>query len=183
MAEARSALLWITDDFIARATDDGADAFEDLDTRVRVRGHAPNASGCEGAADPVAGVFADQTIALSNRPSLGLLNAVFGKAHTAALRDDRTTARRLLAEGRRIFDRAGSRGQTSDCAIAPWRLNVFISLLARLGDETATVTALPRFATHLQKHRGLMPVRSGDVAAGTAYARAALDVLPRESTP
>ncbi|KOU09905.1 hypothetical protein ADK94_35300 [Streptomyces sp. XY593] len=30
-------------------------------------------------------MFADQVIALSNTPSLGLLNAVFGKAHTAAL--------------------------------------------------------------------------------------------------
>ncbi|MFD8576717.1 hypothetical protein ACFV1H_15505 [Streptomyces virginiae] len=53
-------------------------------------------------------MFADQAIALSNTPSLGLLNAVFGKAHTAALRGDRTTASRLLVEGRRVFDRAGS---------------------------------------------------------------------------
>ncbi|MER6487181.1 hypothetical protein V6P99_37490 [Streptomyces virginiae] len=53
-------------------------------------------------------MFADQAIALTDRPSLGLLNAVFGKAHTAALRGDHTTARQFLAEGRRVFDRASS---------------------------------------------------------------------------
>ncbi|WP_251064837.1 hypothetical protein [Streptomyces sp. ISL-44] len=53
-----------------------------------------------------------------------------------------TTARQLLAEGRRIFDRAGSHEQTCDYAV-PWsRLNVFISrLAARLGGETTAVAA------------------------------------------
>ncbi|MFE5495277.1 helix-turn-helix domain-containing protein [Streptomyces virginiae] len=169
-----------------------ADTSDDLDTRVWVRGRAAIALGYEGAALPVADVFADQAIALSNTPSLGLLNAVFGKAHTAALRGDHTTAHRLLDQGRRIFDRAGSHEQTSDYAVPHWRLNVFISLLAaRLGDETTATTAqdaataelpasLPRFATHLQMHRGLMLARAGDTAAGTAHARAALDALPPE---
>ncbi|MFF4448344.1 hypothetical protein [Streptomyces sp. NPDC001502] len=71
-----------------------ADAFEDLDTRVWVRGRAAIALGYEGAALPVADVLADQAMALSDRPSLGLLDAVFGKAHAAALRGDHTTARR-----------------------------------------------------------------------------------------
>ncbi|WP_030729500.1 helix-turn-helix domain-containing protein [Streptomyces sp. NRRL S-237] len=169
-----------------------ADASDDVDTRVWVRGRAAIALGYEGAALPVADVFADQAMALSDRPSLGLLNAVFGKAHAAALRGDRTTARRLLAEGRRVFDRAGSHEQTSDYAVPHWRVNVFVSLLAaRLGDETTAVAAqdaaraelpatLPRFATHLEMHRGLMIARSGDTAGGTAHARAALDALPPE---
>ncbi|MEC4576522.1 XRE family transcriptional regulator [Streptomyces sp. CMAA1738] len=169
-----------------------ADASDDTPTRVWVRGRAAIALGYEGAALPIADVFADQAIALSDRPSLGLLNAVFGKAHAAALRGDHTTAHRLLAEGRRVFDRAGSYEQTSDCAVPHWRVNVFTSLLAaRLGDETTAVAAqdaaaaelpatLPRFATHLEIHRGLMLARSGDLAAGTAQARAALNVLPPE---
>ncbi|MFD7788518.1 hypothetical protein ACFV4Q_36350 [Streptomyces nojiriensis] len=131
-------------------------------------------------------------MAISDRPSLGLLNAVFGKAHTAALRGDHTTARRMLAEGRRIFDRADSHEQTSDSAVPWWRVNVFVSLLAvRLGDETTAVAAqdaattelpasLPRFATQLEMHHGPMLARSGDVAAGTAHAHAALDALPPE---
>ncbi|WP_234024959.1 MULTISPECIES: hypothetical protein [unclassified Streptomyces] len=53
-------------------------------------------------------------------------------------------------------------------------MNVFVSLLAaRLGDEATAVAAqdaarrelpatLPRFATHLETHRGLMLARSGD---------------------
>ncbi|MCX5174362.1 hypothetical protein [Streptomyces virginiae] len=54
------------------------------------------ALGYEGAALPIADVFADRAIALSgNQPSIGLLNAVFGKAHTAALRGDHRTTRRL----------------------------------------------------------------------------------------
>lgn len=135
---------------------------------VGVRGRAAIALGYEGAALPIADVFADRAIALSgNQPSLGLLNTVFGKAHTAALRGDHPTTRRLLAEGRRIFERVGSHEQTSDYTVPFWRVNVFTSLLAaRLGGEITAVVAtqdaaaaelpesLPRFATRLEMHRG-----------------------------
>ncbi|MFD0122627.1 hypothetical protein [Streptomyces virginiae] len=50
-----------------------------VDTRVWVRGRAAIAVGDEGAVLPIANVFADQAIALSDRPSLGVLNAVFGR--------------------------------------------------------------------------------------------------------
>ncbi len=64
-------------------------------------------------------------------------------------------------------------------------------LLARLGDEKAAVqaqeqaltelpAALPRFATHLELHRGLMLSRSGDKAGGITYATTAMDALPPE---
>ncbi|BDT98108.1 hypothetical protein IFM12276_11370 [Nocardia sputorum] len=39
---------------------------------------------------------------------------------------------------------------------------------------------LPRFATHLEMHRGLMLVRAGDRAEGVRAARNALDALPPE---
>ncbi|MFE5677556.1 hypothetical protein ACFQ7B_05755 [Streptomyces erythrochromogenes] len=163
-----------------------ADASDDLDTRVRVRGRAAIALGYEGAALPVADVFADQAIALSNRPSLGLLNAVFGKAHTAALRGDHTAARRLLTEGRRIFDRPAptSRPPTTpsptgaSTSSSPCPPPASATRPPPPPPRTAELPAsLPRFATHLQMHRGLMPARSGDTAGGTAYARAALDAL------
>ncbi|MEU2182601.1 helix-turn-helix domain-containing protein [Streptomyces thermolilacinus] len=170
----------------ARAADESGDAH----ARVWVRGRAAIALGYEGASLGVADMLADQAMAISDRPSLGLLNAVFGKAHAAALRGDTDTARRLMDEGRRVFDKAGSYEQTSDYAVPWWRLNVFVSLLAaRLGDEATAVAAqdaarrelpaaLPRFATHLDLHRGLMLARSGDVPGGVAQARAALDALP-----
>ncbi|MFD4737763.1 hypothetical protein ACFWNQ_10350 [Streptomyces virginiae] len=60
------------------------------------------ALGHESAALPVADVFAGQAMAISDRPSLRPLNAVFGKPHAAALRGDRTIARQLLTQGRRI---------------------------------------------------------------------------------
>ncbi|MBW1604258.1 helix-turn-helix transcriptional regulator [Streptomyces sp. JJ66] len=169
-----------------------ADESGDEHTRVWVRGRAAIALGYEGASLGVADVLADQALAISDKPSLGLLNAVMGKAHAAAIRGDHTTARKLMDEGRRVFDAAASYEQTSDYAVPWWRMNVFTSLLAaRLGDESAAVAAqeaarrelpatLPRFATHLEMHRGLMLARSGDRSGGVAYARAALDELPPE---
>ncbi|MFE9792604.1 helix-turn-helix domain-containing protein [Streptomyces goshikiensis] len=169
-----------------------ADESGHVDTRVWVRGRAAIALGYEGASLGVADVLADQAMAVSEGPSLGLLNAVYGKAHAAAIRGDRATALKLDATGRRIFDTAGSHEQTSDYAVPWWRLNVFRSLLlARLGDERGAVEAqdqaraelpasLPRFATHLDLHRGLMLARSGDHAGGIAYAEAALSALPPE---
>lgn len=168
-----------------------ADESGDEQARVWVRGRAAIALGYEGASLGVADVFADQAMAISGgKPSLGLLNAIMGKAHAAAIRGDHDTARTLMARGRRVFDGSGSHEQTSDYAVPWWRMNVFVSLLAaRLGDENTAVAAqeaarrelpasLPRFATHLEMHRGLMLARSGDRAGGTAYARAAMDELP-----
>ncbi len=169
-----------------------ADESGDDEARVWVRGRAAIALGYEGASLGVADVLADQAMAISNRPSLGLLNAIMGKAHTAAIRGDHATARELMDQGRRMFDVSGSYEQTSDYAVPWWRMNVFVSLLAaRLGDENAAVAAqeaarrelpatLPRFATHLELHRGLMLARSGDRTGGVTYARAALQELPPE---
>ncbi|MGH3839406.1 MAG: helix-turn-helix domain-containing protein, partial [Pseudonocardiaceae bacterium] len=167
-----------------------ADRSGDMDTRVWVRGRAAIALGYEGASLDAADRLAEQAIALDERPSLGRLNAVMGKAHVAAIRGDSGTAMRLLDEGRRVFDAAGSDGAESDYAVPWWRFNVFISLMAaRLGEEHLALQAqdeaartlpesLPRFRTHLEMHRGLMLVRAGDRDGGTAYARAALDALP-----
>jgi transcriptional regulator with XRE-family HTH domain len=169
-----------------------ADESGDDEARVWVRGRASIALGYEGASLGVADVLADQALAISERPSLGLLNAVMGKAHTAAIRGDRGTALRLVDDGRRIFDKAGSYEQTSDYAVPWWRMNVFLSLLlARLGDERGAVEAqeaarrelpaeLPRFATHLEMHRGLLLARSGDMSGGADHARTALNALPPE---
>lgn len=169
-----------------------ADRSADDATRVWVRGRAAIALGYEGASLDVADTLADQALALDERPSLGRLNAVMGKAHVAAFRGDPATALRLLQEGRRIFDGAGSDDAESDYVVPWWRFNVFISLLAaRLGEERLALQAhdeasrglpasLPRFRTHLEMHRGLMLVRAGDRAGGTTYARSALDALPAE---
>ncbi|MFE9664267.1 helix-turn-helix domain-containing protein [Streptomyces sp. NPDC005955] len=175
-----------------RAAARAADESGDDHTRVWVRGRAAIALGYEGASLGIADVLADQAMAISDKPSLGLLNATMGKAHAAAVRGDRATARQLMRQGRRVFDAVASAEQTSDYAVPWWRMNVFVSLLAaRLGDEDAAVRAqdaarrelpavLPRFATHLELHRGLMLARSGDRTGGVAYARTALDGLPRE---
>lgn len=176
-----------------RMAAESADRSGDISTRVWVRGRAAIALGYEGASLPIANMFADQALALDDKPSLGRLNAIYGKAHAAALTGDFDTARTLDTEGRRVFDHAGSGDdEASDYAVPYWRLGVFRSLLAaRLGDEATAVAAqdearrllpaiMPRFATHLEMHRGLMLVRTGDREGGVAYARAALDALPPE---
>ncbi|WP_109509301.1 helix-turn-helix domain-containing protein [Nocardioides speluncae] len=172
----------------AKAADESGDA----DARVWVRGRAAIALGYEGAALGVADAVAEEALAISEKPSLGRLNAIMGRAHAAAIRGDTARARSLLTEGRRAFDKVGSDEQTSDYAVPWWRMNVFVSLLAaRLGDERTAVEAqdaarrelpdsLPRFATHLDMHRGLMLARAGDRAGGASQARAALDALPPE---
>jgi len=169
-----------------------ADESGDENTRVWVRGRAAIALGYEGASLQIADLIANQALAISDKPSLGRLNAIMGKAHAAALRGDTATARRLIESGKRVFDAAGSYEQVSDYAVPWWRMNVFISLLAaRLGDEKLALHAqqqagrelpasLPRFATHLEMHRGLMLVRAGDRPAGIDYAQNALDSLPPE---
>ncbi|MFB6826257.1 XRE family transcriptional regulator [Streptomyces virginiae] len=169
-----------------------ADEAGDPAARVWVRGRAAIALGYEGASLGVADVLADQALALDERPSLGLLNAIYGKAHAAALRGDRATAFALDNRGRRVFDSAGSHEQTSDHAVPWWRLDVFRSLLlACLGEEKAATEAqdqalaelpatLPRFATHLELRRGLMLARSGDRAGGVAHAPTVMEALPPE---
>lgn len=176
-----------------RMAAESADRSGDTNTRVWVRGRAAIALGYEGASLPIANMYADQALALDDRPSLGRLNAIYGKAHAAAILGDTDTARKLDTDGRRVFDRAGSEdGEASDYAVPYWRLGVFRSLLrARLGDESEAVDAqdearrllpptVPRFATHLEMHRGLMLARAGDREGGIGYARAALDALPPE---
>ncbi|MBB5083482.1 hypothetical protein HNR40_008986 [Nonomuraea endophytica] len=169
-----------------------ADRSGDDAVRVWVRGRAAIALGYEGASLSVAESFANQALAISEKPTLGRLNALVGKAHVGALRGDGRGARALLEESRRVFDIAGSDEQESDYAVPLWRMNVFVSLLAaRLGEERIALAAqdeaekalppsLPRFATHLEMHRGLMMARSGDRVGGVGYARAALDALPPE---
>ncbi|GAA1923962.1 hypothetical protein GCM10009716_35430 [Streptomyces sodiiphilus] len=169
-----------------------ADESGDGQVRVWVRGRAAIALGYEGASLGVADMLADQAMAISDKPSLGLLNAIMGKAHAAAVRGNRGSALSLLEEAQRVFDASGSYEQTSDYAVPWWRMNVFTSLLlARLGEEKRAVEAqdaarkelpeaLPRFATHLEMHRGVMLARAGDRDGGVAYARTALDRLPPE---
>ncbi|MDR3079797.1 MAG: helix-turn-helix domain-containing protein [Streptomyces sp.] len=175
-----------------RMAAEAADRSGDIDTRVWVRGRAAIALGYEGAALPVADRLVREALQIDDRPSLGRLNAVMGGAHVAALRGDTRTALYLAQEGTRIHDKAGSHEQSSDYAVPYWRQNVFLSLLyARMGMEQGAITAqdaaaaelpstLPRFATHLELHRGLMMARAGDKHGGARYARAALDKLPPE---
>lgn len=168
-----------------------ADRSQDEQTRIWVRGRGALALAYEGAALDTAQTLADHALSLTDKPSLGRLNALLGKAHVFGLQGRRREAFKTLEEANRVFDAVGSTEQISDFAIPHWRMSVISSLLlARLGDERRALAAqddahhslpdeLPRFATHLELHRGLMLVRSGDHAGGVAYARCAMDKLPK----
>lgn len=134
--------------------------------------------------------LASQALALAEGPSLGQLNALVATAHVAGNRGDSGTATRMMQLATDAFERVGSDDQISDFAVPGWRFWTFASMLyARLGDERRAIeaqdaadlsrpTTLPRFATHIELHRGLMLTRAGDKVGGRAYARAALDRLP-----
>jgi hypothetical protein len=156
-----------------------------------VRGRSALALAYEAAELPTAADLADQALALSDRPSLGRLNALVAQAHVAGVHGDADRAKQLLDEARRVFDVAGSAEQISDFAVPEWRFHTFASmLLSRLGDPGAVdeqeaadrtrPSTLPRFATHIELHRSLMLAKSGDVQSGLDYAQGALDKLPPE---
>ncbi len=185
--EPREAIRWY------RLADEAAERSEDLPTRVWVAGRAAIALAYEGAALGVAEGFADQAIGLSDKPSIGRLNALMARAHVAAGRQDLAAAVAAAEAGRRVFDKVASPdGEVSDSAVPYWRLSTFESMLwARLGqvgrgaqaqhDADATRPGhLTRFATHIELHRGLTMAHAGDGPAGLAYARQALDALPPE---
>ncbi|WP_368066987.1 multiprotein-bridging factor 1 family protein [Streptomyces sp. VNUA116] len=176
-----------------RTAAEAADRSGDVGVRVWVRGRGALALGYGGTATGLADLLADQALALTDKPSVGLLHATLGKAYAAALRGDRPAALLLADRARRIFDAAyDPSARLSDYSIPAWRMNGFLSLLsARLGDEKQSAKAreaalcelperLPRFVTHLELHKGLTLVRAGDREGGLACARAALDALPQE---
>jgi hypothetical protein len=109
----------------------------------------------------------------------------------AGVRGDKASAIATLDRARRVFDVAASCEQVSDFAVPEWRFRTFASmLLSRLGDPGATAeqdeadrtrpSTLPRFATHIELHRGLMLAKAGDRTGGQTYAQRALDALPPE---
>lgn len=167
-----------------------ADRSGDTDVRVWTRGRAALALAYEGAALPVARDLATQALAIDERPTLGRLNAHLALAHVQGNEGDRPGALATLDDARRTFDLVGSDEQISDFAIPEWRMATITSLaLSRLGEEHQAIEAqeladrtrpatLPRFATHIELHRGLMLARAGDKAAGVDYARDALAALP-----
>lgn len=169
-----------------------ADRSGDKSVKTWVLGRAAIALGYEGAAPPTALRYAEEAIAVSRgKPSLGLLNALSGKAHVHALRGQRAEAIGAWEDARRVFDAAGSDDIESDFEVPAWRFAVYSSMLhARLGsrdaaywqDETdrSVPESLPRFKTHAELHRGLTMVRSGDPNGGIAYAKAALEALPAD---
>ncbi|WP_425559109.1 helix-turn-helix domain-containing protein [Catenulispora yoronensis] len=169
-----------------------ADRSNDQDTRVWVRGRSALALAYEGAGLTTARRLADQALEISDKPTLGRLNALVARAHVAGFKGDAATVRTMVNEARHVFDVAGSEEQISDFAVPEWRFHVFLSMLySRLGDERRAIEEqdaaarvipenLPRFRTHIEMHRGLALVRSGDAAGGTDYARRALDLLPPE---
>ncbi len=166
-----------------------ADRSEDKAVRVWVRGRAALALAYEGTGLSTARTLAEQALAIGDTPDLGLLNAHMALAHVAVHRGDEVTAYKQLEQARRVFDRAGSYEQISDFAVPEWRMATFTSmLLSRMGDPAAVQAqdeadrtrpkTLTRFATHIQLHRALMLVNSGDSSEGVALARAAWQALP-----
>jgi transcriptional regulator with XRE-family HTH domain len=168
-----------------------ADRSADLPTQVWVRARAALALAYEAAELPCARALARKALALAgDPPSLGRLTAVVALAHAAGAEGDAGTAVELMERAERELAQVGSHDQISDFAVPEWRFWTFASMLySRLGDQSrashaqesadrARPATLPRFATHIELHRGLMLARAGDRAGGIVHARAALARLP-----
>src|SRR5215468_5673886 len=168
-----------------------AERSADLPTRVWVRARAALALAYEAAELPCARALARKALALAgDTPSLGRLTAVVALAHAAGAEGDAGTAVELMERAERELELVGSHDQISDFAVPEWRFWTFTSMLySRLGDQArashaqesadrARPPTLPRFATHIELHRGLMMARAGDRACGIAHAQAALARLP-----
>ncbi|MET8118806.1 helix-turn-helix transcriptional regulator [Micromonospora sp. NPDC005291] len=170
-----------------------ADRSDDLAVRIWVRGRAAIALAYEGAALPIAQRYADEAIAMSDRPSLGRVQALMARAHVAAGRGDTAGAIAADEEAQRVFDHTASPdSEISDAAVPVWRMATFRSMLyARLGmihpGEQAQADAdrlrpasLTRFATHIELHRALMMTKAGDSSGGLGHARRAWAALPAD---
>lgn len=168
-----------------------ADRSQDARVQVWVRGRSALALAYEAAELPTASALAEQALAIDDKPTLGRLNALVAQAHVLGIRGEPKAALRMLDDAKRVFDVAGSDEQVSDFAVPEWRFHTFASmLLSRLGDPAALTeqdaadrtrpATLPRFATHIEMHRGLMLAKEGDKPSGLAYARAAMDRLTPE---
>jgi hypothetical protein len=185
--EPREAIRWY------RLAVESADRSEDLAIRVWVRGRAAIALAYEGAALGVARQLADQAVQLSDKPSIGRLNALMARAHVAAGRRDLAGAIKADEAARRVFEVVASpAAEISDFAVPPWRMATFRSMLwARLGDvrrgeeaqgdaDDGRPAELVRFATHIELHRGLMMAHAGDGPGGLEHAQRAMNALPPE---
>lgn len=174
-----------------RTAAEASDRSDDTEVRVWVRGRSALALAYEGAGLRTARQLATEALAISDKPTIGQHSAAMALAHVSAIEGDVEGTDRYLDAARRIFDLAGSYEQVSDYAVPEWRYYTTVSmLLSRLGDPRAVAAqdaadgtrpaTLPRFATHIELHRGLFLARTGDGEAGLVYARAALDKLPAE---
>jgi transcriptional regulator with XRE-family HTH domain len=170
-----------------------ADRSGDVATRAWTRGRAAQALAFDGVDLPVAAGLANQALALSDRPSVGRLIAQLALALNRSRDGDRAGTLALLGDARRTLDGVGGDdGEVSDLAFPPWRVELMASLLAsRLGDERLAQRAqdiaeraipqgLPRLATQVELHRGLLRVKTGDREGGVAHAQDALAGLPLE---
>ena len=169
-----------------------ADRSQDTDVQAWVRGRAALALAYEGTELQAATGFANQALAVSERPSLGRLNALLALANAQGLDGDRKGALVTFNVAQQTLDIVGFENRISDFAGPEWLMATRTSLLAsRLGEERLALEAqaavnrtlppaLPRFSTHIELHRALMMAKRGGREEGVAHARDALAQLPRE---
>src|SRR5262249_52863786 len=128
--DTREALQWYRLAVVA------ADRSEDLDTQVWTRSRAALGMAYEGKCIQVANDYARAAVELSDKPTMGRLQAWLALAHARVFLGDIAGAREAEAMARQTFDSAGSYEQISDYAIPEWRFATIRSMLfARIGDE------------------------------------------------
>ncbi len=112
------------------------------ETRVWVRGRAAFALAYEHSAVGTARRFATQALALSNKPSVGRLNAQLALANTQAVNGDRKGALTTLDDVKRALDVIGFDNRINTFANPEWLIADTTSLVASsVGEERIALEA------------------------------------------
>jgi transcriptional regulator with XRE-family HTH domain len=169
-----------------------ADRSGNTAVRVWVRGRAAFALAHERTDASAARSLANEALALSDRPSIGRLNALLALANTQALEGDKNGALATLDDVNRTLDAIGFDNRISAFASPEWLIADTTSLItSRIGEERAALKAqetaeetrpptLSEYSKYLHLHRALMIAKSGGREEGITYAQGVLAELPRE---
>ena len=145
-----------------------ADESDDTATRVWVRGRGALTMGYEGADRGRVIALAEEAVALSAKPSAGLLEAQVALAQAQAAVGLGAEAQRSLDAALDMFPDVETSGAPTIYAMPAWRMAMSASLVyCRLGDARRATRAqelstelrppgLIRFETHIEMHRAIL---------------------------
>jgi transcriptional regulator with XRE-family HTH domain len=152
-----------------------ADASGDLETRVFVRGRSLSRGLYEGCSVGATLAGVEEALALSRRPSLGMVEAYLARWFVFAMVRDAERGRRVAGEVRDVAARlpagTGARERVLFAhAYAECRYGSLDEAERACAEATPALRAWPTWLTETEVHRGRAMVAAGDVRGGVGCA-------------